>query len=175
MCTILHSRWIFPRDNEWIFSPTGPLLDLGSNSGQCLSGLEDPRTLAVLWNPGLSEGQPGPSPSGTQIYGVAHQAKLGEAMQGLVIPRSRILDPESGGSCVRDPRSGIQKGGGGVTLKTLGLRAPLRGERLDSGFWILPNMARICLFSVSQAPRSRIQPRHTACSVRAAALGIEIV
>mgnify|MGYP004091049655 CR=1 FL=1 len=41
---------------------------------------------------------------------MAHQAKLGEAMQGLVIPRSRILDPESGGSCVRDPRSGIQKG-----------------------------------------------------------------
>ena len=36
LCTILHSRWIFPRDNEWIFSPTGPLLDLGSNSGQCL-------------------------------------------------------------------------------------------------------------------------------------------
>ena len=27
LCTILHSRWIFPRDNEWIFSagPTGPL------------------------------------------------------------------------------------------------------------------------------------------------------
>ena len=39
MCTILHSRWIFPRDNEWIFSPTGPLLDLGSNSGQCLRAL----------------------------------------------------------------------------------------------------------------------------------------
>ena len=100
---------------------------------------------------------------------------LAKPCRGLVIPRSRILDPESGGICVRDPRSGIQKGGGGVTLKTLGLRAPLRGERLDSGFWILPNMARICLFSVSQAPRSRIQPRHTACSVRAAALGIEIV
>ena len=33
-------------------------------------------------------------------------------------------------------------------MKTLGLRAPWRGERLDSGFWILPNMARICLFSV---------------------------
>ena len=62
--------------------------------------------MAVLWN-GLSEGQPGPSPSGTRIYGVPHQAKLGEAMQGLVIPRSRILDPESGGSCVRDPRAGI--------------------------------------------------------------------
>ena len=88
--------------NNWIWAQ---ILD-------CASGLEDPRTLAVLWNPGLSEGQPGPSPSGTRIYGVAHQAKLGEAMQGLVIPRSRILDPESGGSCVRDPRSGIRKGGG---------------------------------------------------------------
>ena len=67
---------------------------------------------------------------------MAHQAKLGEAMQGLVIPRSRILDPESGGSCVRDPRSGIRKGGGGGgDLEDTGPQSTVaRGE---TGFWIL--------------------------------------
>ena len=34
--SILHSSWIFLLDNEWIVTATGPLLDLGSNSGQCL-------------------------------------------------------------------------------------------------------------------------------------------
>ena len=30
------------------------IVDLGSNSGQCLTlRLEDPRTFVVLWNPGL--------------------------------------------------------------------------------------------------------------------------
>ena len=36
LCGILHSSWIFPRDNEWIFTHYRALMDLGSNSGPCL-------------------------------------------------------------------------------------------------------------------------------------------
>ena len=39
--SILHSSWIFPRDNEWIFSGYRALMDLGPNSGPC-SGLDGP-------------------------------------------------------------------------------------------------------------------------------------
>ena len=36
LCGILHSSWILPRDNEWIFTHYRALMDLGSNSGPCL-------------------------------------------------------------------------------------------------------------------------------------------
>ena len=65
---------------------------------------------------------------------MAHQAKLGEAMQGLVIPRSRILDPESGGLAfgILDPES---RKGGGDDLEDTGPQSTVaRGE---TGFWIL--------------------------------------
>ena len=51
----MHSSWIFPRDNEWIFRGYRALMDLGSNSGLCLpaeAGLRPLRILAVFWNPG---------------------------------------------------------------------------------------------------------------------------
>ena len=41
LCGIMHSSWIFPRDNEWIFSGYRALMDLGPNSGPC-SGLDGP-------------------------------------------------------------------------------------------------------------------------------------
>ena len=50
----------------------------------------------------------------TRDPGEPHQAKLGEAEQGLVIqdPESRIRDPGVGRVIsIQDPRSGIQEGG----------------------------------------------------------------
>ena len=140
------------------------LLGLSSNSvygasmGASQGLIEDPRTLAVHWNPGLSEGQPGPAPSGTRIYGVAHKAKLGEAMQGLY-SHPKIQNPRypgSGGPCVRDPRSGIH----GVTVKTLGEG---RDWILDSGscqIW----QEFVCFRSVKLLdPESNHATRRVAC------------
>ena len=102
--SILHSIWIFLRDNEWMFTATGPLLDLGSNSGQCASGLEDPRTLTVLWNPELLLEAVWTVALWTQDPHRASSAKLDDAIHGLVIPKSRILDPARGGGILH-PRS----------------------------------------------------------------------
>ena len=41
LCGIMHSSWIFPRDNEWIFRGYRALMDLGTHSGPC-SGLDGP-------------------------------------------------------------------------------------------------------------------------------------
>ena len=79
----------------------------------------------------------------TRDPGEPHQAKLGEAEQGLVIqdPESRIRDPGVGRVIsIQDPRSGIQEGSGGGLLAQSTVES---GDWiLDLGFWILPNMAR---------------------------------
>ena len=49
--SIMHSSWIFPRDNEWIFRGYRALMDLGSNSGLCLRA-EAPPDLGRLLESG---------------------------------------------------------------------------------------------------------------------------
>ena len=73
-------------------------------------GLKIHRTLTVLWNPELLLEAVWTVALWTQDPHRASSAKLGDAMQGLVIPKSRILDPEPGGggdlaSKILDPRS----------------------------------------------------------------------
>ena len=81
-------------------------------------GLKIHRTLTVLWNPELLLEAVWTVALWTQDPHRASSAKLGDAMQGLVIPKSRILDPEPGGG----------------VLHTLSLTAPESGNRiLDSG------------------------------------------
>ena len=93
LCGILHSSWIFPRDNEWIFTHYRALMDLGSNSGPCLRAeappdlgrlLESGPALRTVWTVAVWTPDPGET----------HQAKLGEAGTGFSHPK--IQNPESG-------------------------------------------------------------------------------
>ena len=59
-------------------------------------GLKIHRTLTVLWNPELLLEAVWTVALWTQDPHRASSAKLGDAIQGLVIPKSRILDPEPG-------------------------------------------------------------------------------
>ena len=91
--SIMHSSWIFPRDNEWIFRGYRALMDLGSNSGLCLRAeappdlgrlLESGPALRTVWTVAVWTPDPGET----------HQAKLGEAGTGFSHPK--IQNPESG-------------------------------------------------------------------------------
>ena len=68
-------------------------------------GLKIHRTLTVLWNPELLLEAVWTVALWTQDPHRASSAKLGDAMQGLVIPKFRTVGGVGGGSCIQDPRS----------------------------------------------------------------------
>ena len=80
--------------------------------------------------------------------------------------RAPLIPPSSAPARRAPPESSLSPRHGALRPPAFFRTSYLRRRRQCSWTptWILPNRARICLFSVSQAPRSRIQPRpHGVC------------